>query len=47
MQRGNAAYAGDMFLLYLRGLLAVAGPARAAGAASRTARKTSLKRSTT
>jgi AcrR family transcriptional regulator len=47
MQRGNPAYAGDMFLLYLRGLLAVAGPARAAGPASRTAKKTSLKRSTT
>jgi AcrR family transcriptional regulator len=48
-QRGNPAYAGDMFLLYLRGLLAVAGPARAArptGPAGRPGR-TSLKRSTT
>ena len=45
-QRGNPAYAGDMFLLYLRGLLAIAGPARASRPTSRTAR-TSPKRSPT
>ena len=45
-QRGNPAYAGDMFLLYLRGLLAIAGPARASRPTSRRAR-TSPKRSPT
>ncbi len=45
-QRGNPAYAGDMFLLYLRGLLAMAGPARASRPTSRSAR-TSPKRSPT
>ena len=46
-QRGNPAYAGDMFLLYLRGLLAVAGPARASRPTSPHGPQTSLKRSPT
>lgn len=37
-QRGNAAYAGEMFLLYLRGLLAIAAPARASRPPGRPAR---------